>query len=82
MVETSGPHPEVDIQSPFLGEDLAVPRRLFARPEEADGVGLEQEPERNDSHRLQQLQFICLPMTTERPRPQGTSLGDDFMQKP
>lgn len=45
--ETAGLHPQVDIQSPFPGEDFAVPCTLFARPEEADGVGLEQETERN-----------------------------------
>lgn len=41
-METTGPHPQVNIQPTFPGEDLAVSRRQFARPEEADGVGLEQ----------------------------------------
>lgn len=63
-----GGHP-----APFPREDLAVPCRLFTRPEEADGVGLEQDPEWNYSHCLQHLQFICLHMRTERTRPQGTS---------
>lgn len=42
IVETTSPHPQVNIQPTLPGEDLAVSCRLFARPEEADGVGLEQ----------------------------------------
>lgn len=82
MVETTGLHPQLDVQPLFPVEDFAVPCMQFARPEEADGVGPEQESKRNYSHLLQKLQFIHLPMRTERTRPQGTSLGDDFMQKP
>jgi len=47
MAEITDLHPQVDIQPLFSGEDLAVLCMLFARPEEADGIRLEQELKRN-----------------------------------
>lgn len=69
MVETTGLHPQLDVQPLFPDEDFAVPCIQFARPEEADGVGLEQESKQNYSHLLRELQFIHLPMRTEDQTP-------------
>lgn len=52
-METTGPCPQVNIQPTFPGEDLAVSCRLFARPEEADGVRLEQAELGTDQVKLQ-----------------------------
>lgn len=43
----------MNIQSTFPGEDLAVSCRLFARPEEADGVGMEQAELGTEQGKLQ-----------------------------